>query len=224
MIQQVKNTREDYNMGAAEVENIEKYRSYIQRRRVGSGDAEAELSAEPFKDRAVEAEDYVMRSEKDYGKDPGFNDHDSFIENERDDPLKKLLEDDTIRTKSYSDTSSVSSAPYRRSDPDIYRRFYGRNRRTSTGYKNAASMYGAGKHTETEDNGATLLAIKIIKQCLVCFAVIGVIVLMQRINAMSGVLAFLKKHVVETNFEPKNIISGAENLIEECTRLLGGSP
>lgn len=75
-----------------------------------------------------------------------------------------------------------------------------------------------------EDNRTALLAIKIIKQALACFAVLGIIVLMQQNAEMADELSFVKKHVVENHIELDNIINGMKNIITECSRFFGGSP
>lgn len=211
-------------MGTAEAENLEKYKSYIQRRRVGLKETDESLPAEPLTDRYGRTDGYVIKSEN--GKNSDTDDY-NYTQNDNDEELRKFLEEEPTWKKSYSDTysSSISTTSYRRNEPDLYRRLYGRNRRTPYSSRNTGSFYGSSRYaSETEDNGAALLAIKVIKQCLACFAVLGVIVLMQKINSMAGVLEFLKKHIVDTHIEPESILAGAEELIKECTRLLGGSP
>ena len=69
-----------------------------------------------------------------------------------------------------------------------------------------------------------MLAIKIIKQALACFAVLGIIVLMQQNVGMADELSFVKKHVVENHIELDNIINGVKNIIAECSRFSEGHP
>jgi hypothetical protein len=69
-----------------------------------------------------------------------------------------------------------------------------------------------------------MLAIKIIKQSIACFIILGIIVLMQQNIELEDELSFIKRHVVENNIELGSIVDGVKNIIAECSRFLGGSP
>jgi hypothetical protein len=75
-----------------------------------------------------------------------------------------------------------------------------------------------------EDNRATLLAIKIIKQTLACFAILGIIVFLQQRADGAQVLEYIKNQVVESHIEANSILTGVENILTQCSKFFGGAP
>jgi hypothetical protein len=216
----------------ADASNLDKYKSYIQRRRVGPDSTKASESTQPLIKQAESLADYDFGSKEDKKDNV-----------DRKSPLDDLSYVDT-RSSSFGSTNSFGpdrssesmgnhySAPAttaRRTDPGLYRRLYGQNRKNShvshyTGSHHGYATSGSSSHAEIEDNRTTVLAVKIIKQALACFAVLGIIVLLQQRSDTGQILAFVKKHVVDTHIEPQGLLAGVENIWKECSRFLGGSP
>lgn len=212
-----------------EVENRDGYKSYIQRRRVvptntehssvseydsfnedtsvtDSSSAtrnifESKSEVKTEKSAITDFEELSLLREK-YRPDEGFSDN-----------IRKTEGKSTFIP--FGLLSPKAKNPYK-TNTNNYNRYpspaQGRLSRTQT------------NRTPVEDNRTTLLAIKIIKQALACFAVLGVIVFMQQNIEMADEISFVKKHVVENHIELDNIISGVENIIAECSRFFGGSP
>lgn len=182
-----------------EAEKSDKYKSYIQRRRVGANDSSS---------------DFNMDSKSDKSPITDFDEIDFFKSSSSkatDDSstLDKAIEGNNFYSpyKSYTTPSKYTH----RTDTSSYRRNYPVN------YKGA-------NRTAIEDNRTTLLAVKIIKQALACFAVLGIIVFLQQRNDTTAVLEFIKKHVVDNHTDLSGLITGVENIILECSRIFGGSP
>lgn len=205
---------------ATEVNNQDRYKSYIQKRRVGSDSSEDNFSAEIKSEKSPlsNIEDLSLYKEnktyEGFSRASSFNDHTSY-RNQRfrtDTGPFKFVEDKN-RENSYSGYNPYSnqSRHSSRIDTSIYQR------------KRPAS-YGMSNRTAIEENKATLLAIKIIKQALACFAILGLIVFLQQRTDTAGALTFIKSHVVDNHTDVSTLISGVENIIAECSRLFGGSP
>ncbi len=214
---------------AAKVDNLDKYKSYIQRRRVGPDPNEANETAQPVIRLTEPLMDYDFDTKEEVR-----------IESDKRSALQDFLSDETgASTVSSSGTTGTKrastsihdlySAPdstTRRTDLSLYRRLYGQNHKNThnSPYASTHHGYGSSNHAEIEDNRATVLAVKIIKQALTCFAVLGIIVLMQQRSDMDSILTFIKKQVVDTHIEPKSLLTGIENVWKEASRFLGGSP
>jgi hypothetical protein len=221
-------------MEASEVNSLDRYKSYIQRRRVGSAPSEGELVArsEPKSDQSEASfaggfaetyrgfTGYGQSSEKSRPTGTGTDgDIDSTVEETFRDDEKEGA------SRSSHEQRSQSTNPHR-TDPGLYKRLYGQNSkfsRTST-YPSSYHGHGAPNHAEIKDNRATVLAVKIIKQALACFALLGIIVLMQQRSDMEGVLAFVKKHLVENHIDSQSVVAGVETIVQDVSRFLGGSP
>lgn len=183
---------------ALEVENTDKYKSYIQRRRVGTDDSAADFTVDSKLDKSPIADLY----ETDFFKKESKI-HEDFS------PLNREIEEKS----SYSPYKGYT-APLKhnhRIDAHSYR-------------KNYPASYKGANGTAIEDNRTTLIAIKIIKQALACFAVLGIIVFMQQRNDTSAALEFVKKHVVDNHTDFSGLVAGVENIIAECSRIFGGLP
>ncbi|MCX7772865.1 MAG: hypothetical protein N2376_07110, partial [Clostridia bacterium] len=146
----------------------------------------------------------------------------------RDSPFKDFMNDSkrdsyTKRSDAGPSYHASGTAALRRTDPGIYRKLYGQNKKGTYGSSYAGAYHGP-HQAEIEDNRATVLAVKIIKQAIACFAILGILVLMQQRTDMGQALAFVKKQVIEINVDPQSILSGVEDLVKQCTKFLGGSP
>lgn len=193
-------------MEASGVDNLDRYKSYIQRRRVGLDPSDESHMTETAIEKAESTEASFADTYTDSYR--GFSSYGKGSES----------------TKAEDTETPVNSL--RRTDPGPYQRLYGQSHKTSP-YANNSRYHGYSTSThsaEIEDNRATVLAVKIIKQALACFAILGIIVLMQQRSDMGGALTFIKKHVVETHIEPNSLLTGVENIVQECSRFLGGSP
>jgi len=215
---------------ATEVNNQDGYKSYIPKRRVGFDSFDDSFSTEtgtekspildtenlsPFKDKTYEGFFGYGRGSNENNKYTShYNDTHRFGSRKfRTDTELMQHEDDkgggyqASRFRQYSHQSSYTS----RIDSSIYQR-------------KRPSYYGMSNRTAIEDNRATLLAVKIIKQALACFAILGIIVFLQQRTDTTDALMFIKSHVVDNHIEVSSLISGVQNIITECTKLFGGSP
>lgn len=216
---------------ATEVNNQDKYTSYIQKRRVSFDSYEDNYPAEsrikdspagdiedlsPFKDSKTHGGlfGYGLRSDEDNKYTSSFYESGRFRSQRSGSDFGHLKHGQdkgggysSSRYKPYSHQSGCSS----RIDASVYQR-----RRNNS--------YGLSNRTEIEENKATLLAIKIIKQALACFAILGLIVFLQQRSDTYGTLMFIKSQVVDNHIEVSSLISGVQNIITECTKLFGGSP
>lgn len=222
-------------MGVADAENYDKYRSYIQRRRV----VEPSAAGDSLIHGLVEKKESAPKTESIFSEDTDkLYSHKTGIDEDSSQMGQSEEVADSYRGYSAYDRSFnnswTSAGTYdrpnaaqslKRTDTGLYKRLYG-NRRS--GYQSGISSYRSsstsGYTTEITDNHTTVLAIKIIKQSLACFAILGIVVLMQQRDEMAEALSFVKKHVVDTHWDPQNLITGVENIIKACSRLLGGSP
>ena len=223
---------DDGRMGVAEAENFEKYKSYIQRRRVGNP---SEANNNPL----IEKKETTDQTERIYGEDVGFFSEKSNSEEvgTRTGPSEGFAQSyggfssyDRGFEKSWASSGSYdrtrSTQALKRIDGGLYKKLYGNDHRSGSqnGISSYRSTHASGNTAEIADNRTTVLAIKIIKQALACFAILGIVVLMQQNGDLAEVLTFVKKHVVDTHMDPQNLFTGVENIIKECSRLLGGSP
>ena len=207
MIHQMIFYGEDGMMESAGVNEMEKYRKYVQKRRVaGSDEGKENEELQRQDNHATEGQS-------------GFKLAD----------LEKFREIDTTTRqeeleRGYYATNSAAPA-LRRTDPGLYKKLYTQPTRKTQSYSGTGSYRSySGKQTEIEDNRASMFAVKLIKQALACFAILGIIILMQSRSDMTEVLAVVKKQVVETNFEPKSLYEGILEVFNQCARALGGSP
>lgn len=211
-------------MEATDANNMEKYRSYIQKRRVTPEPVQSEVdeesrsvsnqlmdvSAQPEKSVPFITEDYGRKASGDYDR-PLYSDTQSGIGRSYTAPEPY--------SQSYAGKYPTG---LRRTDQGHYKSLY-QNRKRQNTYPSPYRSYSGAK-TDIADNRATLLAIKLIKQALACFAILGIIVLMQGRSDMEDILAFIKKQVVETHIEPQGIYEGIQGFIAQCSKILGGSP
>ena len=182
---------------ASEIGNPDGYKSYIQRRRVGSDNSENDFVAESNTDKSPisDVDDLSL-----------VNDHktyEGFFSQHRESNEKNTYNSYNTNSHQYNYPKRMETSIYQRKRP---------------------GAYGATNSTAIEENKATLLAIKIIKQALACFAILGVIVFLQQRADASPVLNYIKSQVVDNHTEASSPTSGVENIITECSRIFGGSP
>ncbi len=215
---------------ATEVNSQDRYKSYIPKRRVGFYGLDDNFPAEsktekssipdadnlsPFKDKTYEGFfGYGRRSNEDNKYTSSYDDpHRSGNRRFRTD--SGLMQHEENKDEGYSTTRfkpySYQSGCTGRMDASVYNR-------------KRPSYYSMSNRTAIEENRATLLAVKIIKQALACFAILGLIVFLQQRTDTAGALMFLKSQVVDKHIEVNSLISGVQNIITECTKLFGGSP
>lgn len=205
---------------ATEVSNQDRYKSYIQKRRVGSDSSEDNFSAEIKSEKSPlnNIEDLsLFKENKTY---EGFSDASSFNDLTR--FRNQRFRTDTEPFKYVEDKARENS--YSRYNPYSNQSRYSSRIDTSTYQRKRPVSYGTSNRTAIEENKATLLAIKIIKQALACFAILGLIVFLQQRADTAGALMFIRSNVVDNHTEVSSLISGVENIITECSRLFGGSP
>lgn len=192
-------------MGFAEADNLVEYKSYIQRRRADAAPKDTSLTTD------LSIENNV--------RDLGFEISERYTNPDYTDDVS------TLNVKNES-ADKISAGTLRRTDPSIYKRLYGNGLTNRySGYSNNYRNNKTSRYTnEDTDNGTAVLAIKIIKQSLVCFALLGIVVFMQSKSELTHALEFVKKYVVDADIEAKTLISGVENIFKECTRFLGGVP
>ena len=239
---------------AAETDNMERYKSYIQKRRaVTAPETYAESIAlfdkglsgdDLFENRSsagIEETDDLNGHVRGNGENAG-SENASGIDTDAaipfaESPFKDFFKEDAresyARGNADGNTAGGASrpAPYRRTDQNIYRKLYGNKRKSPFSGGSYTGDYArtyhggglSGSGTQIEDNRATVLAIKVIKQSLACFALLGIIVLMQQNSSMTGILEFIKKHVVESHIEPGSLLTGVQDIVKECARFFGGS-
>jgi len=113
-------------------------------------------------------------------------------------------------------------ADLRKRDHPLYRKMYTRQKPRKPAYPSGRSYIS--QRAQVEDNRATLIAIKIIKQALACFAILGLVVLMQGRPDMQETLAFMRRHIVETHIDPGDLVNGVKSVFSQLVRNLGGGP
>lgn len=211
-------------MEAARADGTEKYRKYIQKRRIakdadeGSPGAAAADTALPDSLRPDGTGFFARPAENPYPKSiEGTVQYGVFGQ---DADTKSRYASAETYTREYPGRNVT---PFRRTDAGLYRTLYGNKKKTHS-YTGGTYRPYSGATAEIEDNRTTILAVKLIKQALACFAILGLIVLMQGRSDMTEVLATIRHQVLEINFEPKSIYEGLQGFITECSRVLGGSP
>jgi len=216
-------------------ENREMYRSYIQRRRVIPEKTENDLFTgydEDKKDDPEDSQDPVSESEPKALKSAITDAEELSILRE------KYMPEEEFSGHLKKPDENNRSSPFRLfgqrnalSRQDTYRRYpsygythsaYGRTASRLPAY--GRSFRGQAGRTSVEDNRITLLAKKVIKQTLVCFVLLGIIVFMQQKADLADELSLIKKNVVENHIELDSIINGVKNIVAECTKIFGGSP
>lgn len=188
------------------------FRSYVQRRRVSteSSAAEQEAKEEPEQETAgTSASDSAGES---------FSSAKTWAWSDSQEKTSDGYEFDRSQSASQGRATAL-----RRTDTDFYQKLYGHGPKRQPQYANPYQAQPAGQPA-VEDNRAARLSIKLIKQSVACFAIIGLVVLMQSRADMQSILAFVKKHLIETNVDPNNILEGIKSAVNQCARLLGGSP
>ena len=199
--------------GSAEL----KYRRYIQKKRI-TPPAEEKAIGEPEEDSKN-----VFKPEPETRSFPA-----PWPEKETGSlPYKGELTRPVLECKNRLMTSgevilSDTLTALRKQDHSLYRKLYTRQKYKAPAYPSGKSY--TSQRTQIEDNRATLMAIKVIKQALACFAILGIIVLMQGREDMQDALAAIRKHVVETHIDPQNLIDGVKSVFSQLVRTLGGSP
>ncbi len=183
----------------SEIDNLDRYKSYIQKRRVGFDNSEDDFAAESKSDRSPikDIEDLSLSKEnKTYEGFFGYG---------------RETVDENKYTPSYRPFSHQTTNYPNRMDTSIYQ-------------KKRTNNYGASNHLAIEENRTANLAIKIIKQALACFAILGLIVFLQQRADAAGALTFIKSQVVDNHTEVSSLITGVENIITECSKIFGGLP
>lgn len=199
-----------------EVENQDRYKSYIQRRRIAPENTEHSSVSEcdsVNEDTSVTKNIYEPRTQ---------------IKTEK--SAITDVEELSILREKYRPNEGFSGYDQKTEEKSTYIPFKLFAPQIKNAYKKDTNNYRRYPYTKqtnrtpVEDNRTTLLALKIIKQALACFVVLGIVVLMQQNVDMDDELSFVRKHVVENHIEVSSIITGVENIIAECSRLFGGSP
>ena len=222
IIQQTR-THVGEKMEATDANNMEKYRSYIQKRRVSPEPVQSEVEEESqsvssqLVDVSPQPEKSVPLIPQEYGR-KASGDYDRPFYTETDNGAGRSYTAPEPYPRSYSRYPTG----LRRTDQGHYKSLY-QNRKRQGAYVSPYRSH-SGSKTDIADNRATLLAIKLIKQALACFAILGIIVLMQGRSDMEDVLAFIKRQVVETHIDPQGIYEGIQGFIAQCSKILGGSP
>jgi len=207
-------------MAAAETGELEKYRSYIQKRRFSppedSGDENLSGSSLP---RFVQDEPATRQESQ-----VPWWEKEAYTLLDQDELIKPPQEYPKPAPPSGGRESLSEARPASRGrNLDLYRKLYARQGHRNLPY---ASPYRShsGYQAQVEDNRATLMAIKLIKQCLACFAILGIIVLMQGRADMQGALDVVRKHVVETHIDPQSLYEDVKTVFSQLVQTLGGSP
>ncbi len=183
----------------SEIDNLDRYKSYIQRRRVGFDNSEDDFAAESKSDKSPikDIEDLSLSREN--------KTYEGFFGNGRE------IGEENKYTPPYKPYSHQTTNYPSRMDTSIYQR-------------KRPVAYGASNRLAIEENKTANLAIRIIKQALACFAILGLIVFLQQRADTAGALMFIKNQVVDNHTEVSSLITGVENIITECSRIFGGSP
>jgi len=203
-------------MATAESGDI-RYRTYIQRRRVTSPDEDAEKKdSESGRIAEFAPDNRESGLTRDLRWDREIRD---LIEKADSIPPVQDYEK-PVAPHMEHDAGSDARTSYRKQDSSIYRKLYSRPGYRTTPYPSYKSY--AGQQAQVEDNRATLIAIKIIKQSLACFAILGIIVLMQGRPDMQNTLAVIKKYVVETHIEPRSFFENVRDVFNKIVHTFGG--
>lgn len=206
-------------METTESGELEKYRSYIQKRRVAhsvEGDNDLTDSSLSRIDQAEPAT--RQESEVPWWEKEAYTllDQDELLK-----PPQEYIK--PIRPGGDRDSLSGPRTASRGRGYDLYRKLYGRRGHRNPPYVSPYRSY-SGYQAQIEDNRATVMAIKLIKQCLACFAILGIVVLMQGRADMQEALDVVRKHVVETHIEPQSLLEDVKSVFSQFVRTLGGSP
>lgn len=208
-------------METTESGELEKYRSYIQKRRVAppADDSGDDGLPDNSLTRIVQAEPAARQeSEVPWWEKEAYTllEQDELLK-----PPQEFIKPSQSRGEgeSHSDTRAAS----RGRSHDLYRKLYARRGRRNPSYASPYRSY-SGSQAQIEDNRATVMAIKLIKQCLACFAILGIIVLMQGRADMQDALDVVRRHVVETHIDPQNLLEDVKSVFNQFVRTLGGSP
>lgn len=209
-------------MDSAGTNELGKYRKYIQKRRVTpSADENADKADSKEEsggishidaDSAIPGPDIPMAN-RDTGRVRRGKEEDVL-------GIVDLARSDYVPGPHYPQASLLPAL--RRNDTGLYKKLYSHSGRKAPAYQSPSPYKGySSSSVEIQDNKATTLAVKIIKQALACFAILGIVIFMQSRPDMKDALAAVKKQVVETNIEPQSILDGIKNVYNQITTALG---
>ncbi len=188
--------------------NNYKYKSYIQRRRVGQSDSPPSFDAETQEDKSPIAE----LDDDNLFKDFNFNKSDK-----NDEELLSFH-----KTNDDSDDINYNYEPRVFAIPPPSRSTY---RKESLSNKSKYSSNNNGTNSPAiEDNKVAKLSVKVIKQALACFAILGIIVFLQQRSDTTAVLDFLRTNIVDNHTDLQGLTSGVKDIITECTKIFNGLP
>lgn len=199
-----------------------KYRAYIQRRRITPPDEDrsGENTGEASE---IGGMSYLLKKSETFGRNSTvwpeeINDAPGEAE-----PIPPVEEyGKPFQNRKDRDQVPDAATSAGRLESSAYRKPYPRPAYRMPSYPSYRSF--TGHRAQVEDNRATLLAIKVIKQALACFAILGIIVLMQGRPDMQGTLAFLRKHVVETHIDPLSIFQNVKEVFNQLVRSFDQTP
>lgn len=208
-----------------------KYKSYIQRRRVGQDDSTPQDNAEFQNDEASISELDDENLFKDFSFNKGDKSHsllsytktedanDISVENE----YSNLNHDHSFTEDiQYNDDKGINYEPRTLALPPLLRKGY---RSDKSPYKsNYPNSYSETNNVANDDNKPARLSIKVIKQALACFAILGVIVFLQNRNEGTVVLDFLRTNIVDKHTELQDLTLGFKDIIAECAKLFNTTP
>ena len=210
-------------MAVTESGELEKYRKYIQKRRITPPDEDKiqEKSAE----NSITSYNQQESETRSHSQTPWWE-KEAYTLLDKDEltrPSREYRKPKPVQDYRERDSLSDSLTASRRRDHDLYKKLYSRQGSRTSAYPSSYKSYSS-QRTQIEDNRATLMAIKLIKQALACFAILGIVVLMQGRPDMQEVLAVIRKHVVETHIEPQNLFEGVKSVFSQLVQTEGGSP
>ncbi len=199
-----------------ESENNYKYKSYIQRRRVGQIEPpgfDAEIPEKKSDESPItELDDENLF--KDFNISKSFNSKKT--DNNEEDLLPLYDINDEKDNNKYDYEPKVFEIPS--PSKSAYRK-------DSVSYKPSFLRKNNGiDSAPDEDNKVAKLSIKVIKQALACFAILGLIVFLQQKHDASPILDFLRTNIVDNHTDLEGLTAGVRDIITECTKLFNGAP
>lgn len=213
-------------MAATESGELEKYRKYIQRRRVTYPDDDG-MREKPAENSIATLSNAGTETGQDSDNTPWWE-KEAYTLLDQEELIKPPQElEKPVHSYRARETLSGAQPASRTRDHDLYKKLYSRYSRQGYRTSSYASPYRSsysGYQAQIEDNRATLLAIKLIKQSLACFAILGIIVLMQGRPDMQEALAVVRRHVVETHIDPQTLFEDVKAAFNQFVQTLGGSP
>lgn len=207
-------------MAAAESGELEKYRKYIQKRRITTP-SDDDVKAEP-EENSITALNRTEPESRSDSQTPWWE-KEAYTLLDRDELIKPPQEQGRpVHHHNCERNNLASTLHYSGRNHALYKKLYARQgNRTpaASSYRNISSQ-----RAQIEDNRATLMAIKLIKQSLACFAILGIIVLMQGRSDMQEALAVIRRHVVETHIDPRSLFEDVKSVFSQFVQALVGSP